>query len=119
MRNGHCRCGPFRVNMMPQGIIKPYILKLLSERPMHGFEIMQEIFDRSKGLWRPSTAAVYPALSQLERGGFIKKVDSDENLPEKARKEYKITEKGKEAISGFSDFKKDWADNLNSMKDFF
>ena len=86
---------------------------------MHGFEIMQEIFDRSKGLWRPSTAAVYPALSQLEKRGFIEKTGADKNLPEKARKEYRITEKGKEALSDFSKFKKDWIESVDNMKDFF
>ena len=42
-RRDYCRFGPFRVGIIPQGLLKPIILNLLYERPMHGFEIMEEI----------------------------------------------------------------------------
>src|SRR6266545_4956349 len=35
---------------------------LLAERPMHGYEMIQELTDRTGGVWRPSPGSVYPAL---------------------------------------------------------
>jgi hypothetical protein len=70
-RRDYCRFGPFRVSIIPQGLIKPFILKLLSERPMHGFEIMEEIFHHTFGMWRPGPSSIYPALIQLEEEGYI------------------------------------------------
>ncbi len=118
MRNGYCRCGPFKVNMMPQGILKPFILKLLNEKPRHGFEIMEEIFNRSDSIWKPSAAAIYPALMSLKRQGFIERVNDKENF-EKARKEYRITETGKKALADYNSFKKDWSENIDKLKDIW
>jgi len=47
------------------------VLLLLTERPMHGYELIQQIRERSEDLWRPSPGSVYPALSQLEDEGLI------------------------------------------------
>jgi DNA-binding PadR family transcriptional regulator len=49
-----------------RGDIRTAILALLAERPHNGYQIMQSIEERSRGLWRPSPGAVYPALQQLE-----------------------------------------------------
>ncbi len=100
MRGGYCRCGPFRVNIVPQGLLKPYILKLLSERPMHGFEMMEQIFERTDGMWKPGPAAIYPTLEWLEENGYIKSVkDSPEY--ERARKQYELTDRGKKAVEEY------------------
>jgi len=49
-----------------RGDIRAAILALLSEQPMHGYQIMQELSERSGGAWRISPGSVYPTLSQLE-----------------------------------------------------
>jgi DNA-binding PadR family transcriptional regulator len=54
------------------GDVRGAILVLLSERPMHGYQIIQEIGERSEGLWHPSPGSVYPALQQLEDEGLIR-----------------------------------------------
>ncbi len=54
------------------GDVRGAILILLSERPMHGYQIIQEITERSGGLWRPSPGSVYPALQQLEDEGLVR-----------------------------------------------
>jgi len=53
------------------------VLLLLGEQPMHGYELIQRIAERSNGVWKPSPGSIYPALSQLEDEGFvlIEKVD--------------------------------------------
>ena len=49
-----------------RGDIRHAILALLAEQPRNGYQIMQELEQRSRGMWRPSPGAVYPALQQLE-----------------------------------------------------
>jgi DNA-binding PadR family transcriptional regulator len=49
-----------------RGDIRAAILALLAEQPMHGYQIMRELTDRSGGAWRISPGSVYPTLSQLE-----------------------------------------------------
>lgn len=54
-----------------RGDIRSGILALLAEQPRNGYQIMQELEQRSRGMWRPSPGAVYPALQQLEDEGLI------------------------------------------------
>jgi DNA-binding PadR family transcriptional regulator len=54
-----------------RGDIRGAILVLLAERPMHGYQLMQEMAARTDGAWRPSPGAIYPALSLLEDEGYV------------------------------------------------
>jgi DNA-binding PadR family transcriptional regulator len=47
------------------------VLALLAERPMHGYEIIQQIEERSGGRWRPSPGSVYPTLQMLADEGLV------------------------------------------------
>lgn len=114
-----CVCGPFRVSVVPHGLLKPYILRLLSEKPMHGFEIMESIFSRSNGLWRPGPAAIYPTLSWLEDKGYIETVSSRPGRSEKSRKPYRLTAKGEDALKDFARFRKEWLDEVSNLKDIW
>ena len=80
------------MNIIPQGLLKPYIPRLLSEKPMHGFESMEQIFDRTGGMWRPGPSAIYPTLAWLEEKGHVETVQR-EAQGERARRPYQITER--------------------------
>ncbi len=54
-----------------RGDIRTAALLLLAEEPRNGYQIMQEVQERSDGAWNPSPGSVYPALSQLEDEGLI------------------------------------------------
>ncbi|MCU0260635.1 MAG: PadR family transcriptional regulator [Ilumatobacteraceae bacterium] len=54
-----------------RGAVGGAILRLLDERPMHGYELIAELDARSEGRWRPSPGAIYPALGRLEEAGLI------------------------------------------------
>ncbi len=54
-----------------RGDVRAAILALLVERPMHGYEIIQELEQRSDGWWRPSPGSVYPTLQLLEDEGLV------------------------------------------------
>ncbi len=71
-----------------RGNVRAAILALLTERPMHGYEMIQELDQRTGGVWRPSPGSVYPTLQLLEDEGLIK---SDEGA---GRKAYTLTEAG-------------------------
>ncbi|GAA1491100.1 hypothetical protein GCM10009626_38460 [Brachybacterium sacelli] len=47
------------------------VLLLLAEEPMHGYQLMQTITERTGSRWRPSPGAIYPTLSQLEDEGLV------------------------------------------------
>jgi DNA-binding PadR family transcriptional regulator len=122
-RRDYCRFGPFRVGIIPQGLLKPFILKLLSERPMHGFEIMEEIFQRTVGMWHPGPSSIYPALIQLEDEGYIEPVitqqkegKSTKGGGEKSRRPYRISKKGAEVLRDYERFRKEWLENVSQLR---
>ncbi len=58
---------PFRLGPRARrGDIRAAVLALLQEEPRNGYQIMQEIKQRSQGMWNPSPGSVYPVLQQLE-----------------------------------------------------
>lgn len=54
-----------------RGDVRSAIIALLSERPMHGYEIIGELAERTDGIWRPSPGSVYPTLQLLEDEGVV------------------------------------------------
>ncbi|GAB2624310.1 hypothetical protein Aab01nite_17940 [Paractinoplanes abujensis] len=69
--------------------VRTAVLALLLERPMHGYEMIQELDSRTNGIWRPSPGSVYPTLQLLEDEGLI------EPEAEGSRKSYRLTEAGR------------------------
>jgi DNA-binding PadR family transcriptional regulator len=65
------------------------VLVLLDEEPMHGYQLIQEIEERSGGVWQPSPGSVYPVLQQLEDEGLIR-IEQNEG-----RKVASLTEAGR------------------------
>src|SRR5215210_4715383 len=77
----------------PRGDVRAAVLLLLSEQPMHGYQLMQAIADRSGGRWTPSPGAIYPTISQLEDEGLVS-VTADAG-----RKLVTLTDAGREHIA--------------------
>ena len=75
-----------------RGDVRAAILKLLAEQPMHGYEMIQEIAERSQNLWRPSPGSVYPTLQLLVDEGLIVATES-----EGSKKLFELTEDGRAA----------------------
>jgi DNA-binding PadR family transcriptional regulator len=55
-----------------RGDVRAAILLLLEEEPRNGYQLMQELEERSEGAWRPSPGSVYPALQLLADEGLIR-----------------------------------------------
>ena len=60
-----------------RGDVRAAVLALLGERPMHGYEMIQELEERTGGVWRPSAGSIYPTLQLLEDEGLIKGEESE------------------------------------------
>src|SRR5207248_783952 len=54
-----------------RGDVRAAVLILLAEAPMHGYQLMQAMAERTNGVWRPSPGAIYPTISQLEDEGLV------------------------------------------------
>ena len=55
----------------PRGDVRAAVLLLLAEQPRHGYELIQEIVDRSSGAWTPSPGSIYPTLQALTDEGLV------------------------------------------------
>lgn len=84
--HGHGR-GPW--SRARRGNVRAAMLSVLAEEPMHGYQIMQRLEERSGGMWRPSPGSVYPTLQLLEDQGFIKGEEVE------GRRVFALTEAGK------------------------
>jgi DNA-binding PadR family transcriptional regulator len=72
-----------------RGDIRTAALLLLAEEPRNGYQIMQEVQERSGGMWSPSPGSVYPALAQLEDEGLIRNEEHD------GQKAFALTDAGR------------------------
>jgi len=54
-----------------RGDIRGAVLRLLVESPMHGYQIIQELDERTGGVWHPSPGSVYPLLQQFTDEGLV------------------------------------------------
>ena len=86
-RGGHRGRGPGR-----RGDVRAAILKLLTDGPMHGYEMIQEINERSQQLWKPSPGSVYPTLQLLVDEGLLVATES-----EGSKKLFELTDDGRAA----------------------
>jgi DNA-binding PadR family transcriptional regulator len=77
----------------PRGDVRAAVLQLLADEPMHGYQLMQAIAERSGGRWTPSPGAIYPTINQLEDEGLVT-VTADSG-----RKLVTLTDAGREHIA--------------------
>ncbi len=89
--------GPPRGPRARRGDVRAALLVLLDEEPRNGYQLMQEIEQRSDGVWRPSPGSVYPALQQLEDEGLVR-VE-----PGEGRKAYELTDAGRAEVAARDD----------------
>ncbi|MFF8951044.1 PadR family transcriptional regulator [Streptomyces sp. NPDC014940] len=74
-----------------RGDVRASILALLKEGPRHGYEMIQEIAERSGGAWKPSPGSVYPTLQMLEDESLIA------SASEGGKKLFSLTDSGRAA----------------------
>jgi len=92
--HGHHGHGPGRHfrdggRFFGRGDVKFALLELLQERPMHGYEMMKALEERSGGFYTPSAGTIYPTLQMLEDRGLVTFEEVE------GKKVYSITDEGK------------------------
>ena len=92
MRGGRRHGGGGRI--FDQGDLRWVILKMISEKPSHGYELIRAIEERLGGAYSPSPGVVYPTLTLLEDLGYIAAAQSDG-----AKKAFSITRDGATALA--------------------
>ncbi len=99
-----------------RGDVRAAILDLLAEgQAWNGYQLIQEIGDRTQGVWRPSAGSVYPALQQLEDEGLITAQAAGE---EDRRRNYTLTDQGRAYVEAHADeLKASWDAVTGSVDD--
>jgi DNA-binding PadR family transcriptional regulator len=87
---------------MARGDVRAAVLSLLAERPMHGYQIINEIAERSGGTWKPSAGSVYPTLQLLADEGLIEAEEQN------GRKTYSLTEAGRDVAAEATGSRAPW-----------
>jgi len=94
-----------------RGDIRAAVLRLLSEAPMHGYQIIQELSARSGGAWSPSAGSVYPTLQQLADEGLV---TSEETA---GKKVFSLTEAGAAIVAETAEQPAPWEDAAQGNSD--
>ncbi len=87
--------GPFtgRGPRVRRGDVRAAILDVLAVEPKNGYQVIQDIAERSGGAWKPSPGSVYPTIQQLEDEGLVEGVESDR------RRLLTLTEEGRAYVA--------------------
>ncbi|MBQ8134097.1 MAG: helix-turn-helix transcriptional regulator [Clostridia bacterium] len=82
------------------GNVDMLVLKLLENRDMYGYQIIEQLEKQSDNTFRLSAGSLYPLLHNLENKDYVDVYEADTNhkTPGKKRKYYHITEKGKKYL---------------------
>ena len=89
--------------LMPHGMkigaVSLWLLLLLSEKPMYGYEINRELEKKFSGYWKPKAGTIYPTLEKLEKNHLLtSRVEFREEAPD--RKHYALTDAGRSELAG-------------------
>ncbi|MEV0346016.1 PadR family transcriptional regulator [Nonomuraea sp. NPDC050680] len=92
-----------------RGDVRAALLSLLAEGPKNGYQMIQDIEERSRGVWRPSPGSVYPALQQLEDEGLVTGDDTG------GSRLLSLTEQGRERAVRHLDGEPPWDEVARSV----
>ena len=76
-----------------RGDVRAAVLALLAEQPMHGYQIISELDERTGGAWKPSPGSVYPTLQMLADEGLVR------SEPEGGKNVFHLTDSGRRAAA--------------------
>lgn len=98
--------GPRRRQMFESGEMKYVILRLLKEKPRHGYEIIKALEEKLGGWYTPSAGTVYPTLQLLEDQGLVRIVEAE------GKKVYHVTPEGERFLEEHRDTLDDILDRV-------
>lgn len=96
-----------------RGDVRSAILVLLREQPMHGYQVIQELAERTGGEWRPSPGSVYPTLQLLEETGLIAGAERE------GKRIFSLTPEGDRVLDERGDKAPPWASMAGGSRGLF
>ena len=93
-----------------RGMVREALLRQLADGPTHGYQLMQDLSERSGGRWRPSAGSIYPTLQQLEDEGLIAAQERD------GRRVFDLTDAGRAAVEQLT-AERPWSDRPEAGRD--
>lgn len=106
-----------RLHSAPKGLLRYYILHKIAQKPIHGYEIIQDIDSKTEGAWRPGAGSLYPILKKLVSEGLIKA--EPEPSEEATRRVYQITPKGVESLAHAKEMFTNFQQRFGSLRRLF
>ncbi len=103
----------FGFRIFDRGDLKYVILRLLSKKPMHGYEVMRALEEESGGCYSASPGSVYPTLQMLEDQGYVVCEEQE------GKKVYTITEEGRDFLKENGDLVDDILSRVSEFTDRF
>jgi DNA-binding PadR family transcriptional regulator len=103
----------FRWKVFDRGDLKFVILRLVSRKPMHGYEVMQALEEESGGCYKASPGSVYPTLQMLEDQGLLNSREED------GKRIYEITEEGRRYLDRHGDLVEEIFERIESFTERF
>lgn len=94
---GHPPFGSWRSSKARRGDVRTAVLAVLAEEPRNGYQVIQQIAERTDGAWKPSPGSVYPTLQQLEDEGLVRAEESD------GRRLFHLTASGRTYVEEHAD----------------
>lgn len=83
-------------NTIKMSLSKFFILCVLQDKELHGYDIAKEVERRTEGGCTPKEGTIYPVLKQFTKGGYV--TFESETVSGRERKIYSVTEKGRKAF---------------------
>jgi DNA-binding PadR family transcriptional regulator len=106
-----------RLHSAPKGLLRYYILHKIAQKPIHGYEIIQDIDSKTEGGWRPGAGSLYPILKKLVSEGLI--IAEAEPSGEATRRVYRITPKGVESLAHAKEMFVNFQQRFGSLRRLF
>jgi DNA-binding PadR family transcriptional regulator len=106
-----------RLHSAPKGLLRYYILHKIAQKPIHGYEIIQDIDSKTEGAWRPGAGSLYPILKKLVSEGLIKAEPEPSAVA--TRRVYQITPKGIESLAHAKEMFANFQQRFGSLRRLF
>jgi len=98
----------------PRGLLRLYILHRIAGKPAHGYDILQEIDDKTEGSWRPGAGSIYPILKELVGEGYIRA--ESQRKAGTSQRVYHITPEGTRFLEEHRDIPQKIGRNWGAMR---
>ncbi|HTY91350.1 MAG TPA: PadR family transcriptional regulator [Methanocella sp.] len=92
-----------------KGSLKMIVLKIISKKPIHGYDIIHAVETITNGNWVPSPGSIYPVLDYLETKGYVTMEEIDR------KKVYTITDEGKKALDAIDEKRRELVKELSLL----